>query len=102
MTDVRMSRLAKLLVNYSTAVKPGDWVGVLGDVNAMPVLREVFAAVLEAGGNPSLIINDDQMMRTFLRHAGDDQIAWLDPMHTLYYENADVYIRVNGSSNTRA
>ncbi|MCU0511136.1 MAG: aminopeptidase [Anaerolineae bacterium] len=102
MTDIRAQRLANLLVNYSTTVKPGDWVGILGEALALPVLREVYHAVLVAGGHPSLIMNDEAMTRDFLRHASAEQIAWLDPMQTLYYDKADVYIRVTGSSNTRA
>lgn len=102
MTDIRLRRLADLLVNYSTSVQPGEWVGILGDVTALPALREVYRAVVQAGGNPTLLMSDEQMTRTFLREANDDQIAWLDPSQTLYYEQADVYIRVGSSSNTRA
>jgi aminopeptidase len=102
MSDIHLQRLADVLVNYSTEVQPGEWVGVLGDASALPALREVFAAVMRAGGNPSLMISDEQMMRTFLREANDDQIAWLDPMQTAYYNDADVYIRVGSTSNTRA
>jgi aminopeptidase len=102
MTDIRLQRLADVLVNYSTAVKPGDWVGILGDVAVLPALREVYTAVLRAGGNPTLMLSDEAMTRTFLREASDDQIAWLDPSQTLYYDQADVYIRFGGGSNTRA
>ncbi len=102
MTDVRLSRLAKLLVNYSTQVKPGDWVGILGDVTVLPALREIYAEVLQAGGNPTVILSDDAMNREFLRNASDDQINWLDPTQTHYYEQGDVYIRIGGGANTRA
>lgn len=102
MNDIRLTRLANLLVNYSTAVKKGDWVGILGDVSALPALREIYTAVLKAGGNPSLLIDDEYTKRQFLREADDDQLAWLDPMHTLYYDKADVYIRIGGIPNTRA
>ena len=102
MTDIRMQRLADVLVNYSTQVKPGDWVGILGDVLTLPILREVFTQVLKAGGNPHLMISDETMARTFLREANADQLSWLDPSQTLYYEEADVYIRVSSSNNTRA
>jgi aminopeptidase len=102
MTDVRLKRMADLLVNYSTEVKPGEWVGILGDVVTLPALREIYAAVLRAGGNPTLMLSDEYMARTFLREANDDQVAWLDPSQTLYYEQADVYIRIGGGSNTRA
>lgn len=102
MSDIRLQRLADLLVSYSTETKPGEWVGVLGDVVALPALREVYAAVLRAGGNPTLFLGDEAMTRAFLREASDEQIAWLDPSQTVYYEQADAYIRVGSSQNTRA
>lgn len=102
MVDKRLTKLADILVNYSTSVKPGDWVGILGDVAALPLLREVYSAVVKAGGNPSLLFTDEYMMREFYRHASEDQLTWLDPSHTLYYDNADVYIRVGALNNTRA
>jgi aminopeptidase len=102
MTDPRTQRLAEVLVNYCTEVKPGDWVGILGNVTALPALRAVYAAVVRAGGNPSLLLGDETAFRTFAREASAEQIAWLDPMHTLYYDQADVYIRVGSSANTRA
>lgn len=102
MTDIRLQRLADVLVNYSTEVQPGEWVGILGDVSALPALREVFSAVLRAGGNPVVMMSDEVMQRTFLREANETQMAWLDPSQTLYYERADVYIRIDATNNTRS
>ncbi|NOG50978.1 MAG: aminopeptidase [Chloroflexi bacterium] len=102
MSDNRLTRLASLLVNYSTAVKPGDWVGILGDVSVLPALREVYAAVVKAGGNPSLLIDDAAMQRIMLREGSKAQFDWLDPALTKYFDEADVYIRIGGSPNTRA
>ena len=102
MSDKRIERLADVVVNYSTKVQPGDWVGILGDVSVLPALREVYCAVLGAGGNPALMMSDAAMTRMFLREANDDQMTWLDPAQTLYYEQGDVYIRVGGGTNTRA
>jgi aminopeptidase len=102
MTDIRLKRLASVLVNYSTEVQPGQWVGVLGDVAALPALREVFEAVVKAGGNPTLMMHDEVMMRAFLRNASDEQLSWLDPSLAAYYDKADVYIRVGSSQNTRS
>jgi aminopeptidase len=102
MTDIRLERLANVLVDYACGVKPGMWVGILGDVAALPALRQVYREVLRYGGNPTLIISDEYMTRVFAREANDDQIAWVDPSMTLYYEQADIYIRVGSSNNTRA
>ena len=102
MKDPRIEKLADVLVNYSTSVQPGEWVGILGDVAALPLVRAVYTAVLHAGGNPSLMLTDEYMTRQFIREASDEQIAWLDPSQTLYYDQADVYIRLGAFPNTRA
>ncbi len=102
MSDLRRQRLARLLVEYSTAVQAGDWVGILGDFNALPILRDVYEAVIDAGGHPSLFIDDERMQRYFLRHARSEQLQWLDLSLKLYTETADVYIRVKAPENTRA
>jgi aminopeptidase len=48
------------------------------------------------------MLSDDYVQRQFMRLASDEQLEWLDPSKTLYYEKADVYIRCGGSQNTRA
>ncbi len=102
MTDIRLQRLADVLVNYSTEVKPGQWVGILGDVQALPALREVYMAVLKAGAHPSVMLSDEWMGRHMLREGNDAQLEWLDPAMSAYIEKGDVYIRVGSSTNTRA
>ena len=102
MHDPRIENLADILVNYSTKVQPGEWVGVLGDVASLPLVREVFAKVVKAGGNPSLMLTDETLTRDFARLANDDQMQWLDPALSLYYDKADVYIRCTAFPNTRA
>lgn len=102
MSDLRRRKLADLLVNYSTEVKPGDWVGILGDFKSLPILRDVYQAVVDAGGHPSLLIDDSQMQRYFLRNASDEQMNWVDPALQRYTEGGDVYIRVGAPDNTRA
>jgi len=102
MRDPRIDHLADILVNYSTSVKPGEWVGVLGDVVSLPLVRAVFEQVVKAGGNPSLMLTDETLTREFALLANDDQMAWLDPMLNLYYDKADVYIRCTAFPNTRS
>ncbi len=102
MSDTRRRKLARLLVEYSTQVQPGDWVGILGNFGALPILRDIYEAVIDAGGFPSLFVEDDQMGRYFLRNANDDQMQWIDPRMRLYVDEADVYIRALAEENTRA
>ncbi len=102
MTDARLKKLADVLVNYSVAVKKGEWVAIRGDASALPALRATYEAVLKAGGNPTLVIGDEAMTRTFLREASEDQLSWLDPNLQLFSEKGDVMITFLSSNNTRA
>jgi aminopeptidase len=102
MTDVRLERLADLLVTYSTEVQPGQWVGILADLGAVEAARLVYARVLAAGAYPSLMLTDEVSQRMLLRDGSDAQLEWLDPMQSLYVEKGDVYIRLGSTSNTRA
>ncbi|MBE2272626.1 MAG: aminopeptidase, partial [Anaerolinea sp.] len=102
MNDPRIDKLADVLVNYSTDVQPGQWVGILGDVSALPLIRSVYMHVLRAGGNPSLMLTDEYLTRNFIREATDAQMEWQDPAQALYYDQADVYIRCGALPNTRA
>ena len=102
MSDIRRKRLAQLLVEYSTGVQPGEWVGILGNFDALPILRDIYATVIDAGAHPSLIVDDDQMHRYLLRNASDDQMTWIDPLMKLYVDKADVYIRATAQTNTRS
>ena len=102
MSDIRRRRLAKLLVEYSTEVRPGQWVGILGNFGALPLLRDIYEAVVDAGAFPSLFIDDESMSRYLLREANEAQLSWIDPSQKLYVNEADVYIRASAPENTRA
>lgn len=102
MTDPRTAKLADILVNYSTAVKPGDWVLISGGVLALPLLNEVLRQVARAGGRPTLLMNSDLTSETLLREAALEQLEWVSPIETLLYDQIDVLISVRASENTRA
>ena len=101
MNDPRLKNLAEILVNYSVAVKPGDWVMVHGNVVAMPLVNEVMRAVLRAGGNPSLFLNSDDLNEITLSESSNDQLQWVPPIEKMLVENVDVRIDLIADSNTR-
>ena len=55
MSDPRIENLAKILVNYSVKVKPGDWVVVNANTVAHPLTVEVVRALLRSGGYPTIL-----------------------------------------------
>ncbi len=102
MTDPRVKKFAELLVNYSTHVKPGDWVHVEGDIQAAPLVREIVASALRAGGNVTYGLLDDETTEIFLQNANEDQLSWEDPLDLHSIKEANVLIFVNAPQNTRS
>jgi aminopeptidase len=102
MTDARMVKLAEILVQYSTAVRPGEWVLVRGHVLALPLVNEVVRQVLRAGGNPTVQLSSDDLDEIILREASDEQLRWISPATRLAEEQIDVSISLRAAQNTRA
>jgi aminopeptidase len=101
MPDPRIEKMADVLVNYSTAVQPGDKVLLMGDELAAPLLRAVYAKVLQAGGHPQLLVQLSGTQELFYRYANDDQLAHIPEPVKLMLETYDVRIRIGAAANTR-
>lgn len=102
MADIRIERLATLLVNYCTSIKPGDWVLVAGHLSALPLIEEVVKRVAIAGGNPTIDLQTESIDEAMLRHASEEQLGWVTPYAQMMAENVDARIVVRGAYNTRS
>lgn len=101
MTDIRMQRLAKLVVQYSVQVKEGDWVLVIGDVKTEPLLDLVVKEVLLAGGHPQIKMDSEAAQETMYQYATEKQLAFVSPTEKMLVEKIDGYIYLQGNRNTR-
>jgi aminopeptidase len=97
-----VEKLADVLVGYSVAVQPGDKVIIQGDELAAPLLRAVYAKVLQAGGHPQLFVSLSGTDELFYRYASDVQLQHVPEPVKLIAETYDVRIRVGGAENTKA
>lgn len=102
MTDIKLNRLANVLVNYSTKVKAGDWVHVNANWQAIPLVKEVVAYILRAGGNPSVSLESSDLNEVFMAQAGEAQLRWMPPLDMHMIKNANVWIIIEAPENTRA
>jgi len=100
--DLRVDNLARLLVNYCVATRRGDWVLINADLNAQPLVERVYAHVLDAGANATVVYNDEQLSEHFYRHAGEEQLRWVSPLDEMLAERVDARIVVRAPANTRS
>jgi aminopeptidase len=102
MRDPRLTKLADILVNYSVGVQPGNLVRINTGPAATPLVLEVYRAVLAAGGHPMVRMSPDEASELFLKHAGDEQLRYLNPVTKYEYEHMDCSIGIWAEENTRS
>ena len=102
MTDPRVEKLAELLVRYSAPVKPGDRVVIEADALAAPLIRAVYAHVLQAGGHPLVLAQLEGLDETFFRYASEEQLKHVSEVSKLIINTYDVRIALVADHNTKA
>jgi aminopeptidase len=102
MTDPRVVKLAHTLLDYSTQVKPGETVYLTGELEGLPLLREIYQASIEKGAKTVVHLRDEKMSNYLLRHGSEEQIGFISPDEQFRSEAADVSIYVRSTGNTRA
>jgi len=101
MTDHRVEKLAQVLVDYSTAVQPGDKVVINGGTAAEPLLHAVYARVLEAGGHPLLLTSLPGTEHLLYDLGSDEQLSFIPEPLRVIIETYDVRINIRAAANTK-
>src|SRR5919206_1993866 len=99
--DSPVERLADVLVGYSAGVRPGDLVQIESSELAAPLIRAVYARVLDAGGHPEVSLGVEGLTELLLGEGSDEQLTWISPARRESLERADVWIRLDADVNTR-
>src|SRR5512133_1094469 len=94
--------MARVLVDYSTNIQPGDKVLIEATLLAEPLVREVYRRVLERGGHPHLLLSLPDQDEMFFAEAKDDQLDFVPALHQFAVEQFEARIRVYSEGNTRA
>jgi aminopeptidase len=102
MSDIRVEKLAELLVKYSVAVKKGDRVMIKGDYAAAPLVKAVYAETVKAGGHPIVFLEPEGLAEIFYKYASDEQLRFVNEPEKIIYDNYDVMIHLGGTGNTKS
>ena len=98
--DKRWQQLGDLLVNYATAVRPGERVMIaMGEVESLPLTEAVYAAAVRAGAYPQVQFLSETLRHALLKHGDEEQLRWVPEIEAYGMEWADVYIGLRGAYN---
>lgn len=102
MVDSRITKFAKVLVNYSLGLKKGDFFVIEGSTVSEPLLKEVYKEAILAGANPMMNASIEGLSEMMLKLGSDEQITYIDPTKKVIFDQANALLTVWGSHNTKS
>lgn len=102
MADARIENLARVLVEYSLDIQPGQLVAVAGTTLADPLIRAAYRQILVRGAYPTVQVALPELNVDFFRLASDDQLRYITPDERLIPEQVDATLRIMSDANTKA
>lgn len=93
--------LAKSLVNYSCALKPGEKVliNVIG-FSTLPLIKQIVKETYKAGGYPYVELHDPSVTREIMLGCKEEQLEFLKNVDMFRMKGMDAYIGVRGNDNS--
>jgi len=79
MADIRLLRMARVLVHYSLGIKKGDRLSIRTEPVAAPLVREIVREALHAGAFPETIIALPGIAQIRFQQASDEQLSYIPP-----------------------
>jgi aminopeptidase len=101
MADARIEKLAKVLVNYSLELKPGQtfW------LRTAPLAEELSLAVYEEAVKAGAHVFVEQRVpgaeEIFFKYASDEQLDYVSPIRKLLAEQFDASLYIDADHNSR-
>ncbi len=102
MVDPRIVEHARILVEYSTKVKPGDMVYIITDLEAHPLATEVVKQVAKNSASSLVILSSSEMSRGYMDSATDEALDLLPRNRFEAIKASDVMISISSPENTRS
>ena len=106
MSDLRVQKHAKILVEHSARVAAGDRILIEATTAAEPLVRELYVQILERGGIPhplvyipgTMPLNQEDL---YVAYANEQQLDATPAFLEVAYAEFEGRIRVHSSTNTR-
>jgi aminopeptidase len=95
-------KFARLMVDYSAHVKPGDRVAITSSTAVIPFIRELYRVVLTRGAYPHVLLDIPEQEEILLANASEEQLEYVPLFHKMAFEEFDVLLKVRAETNTRA
>jgi aminopeptidase len=101
-SDVRVTRLARLIVEYSLALQPRHILRIDAPEIASPLVLELYRAALAAGAFPYSTMSVDGLLEILLDEGSEEQLTHVSTLQFHEIETIDALATVWSETNTRS
>jgi aminopeptidase len=102
MTDSRIERLARLIVDYSLEIGERQILRVDSPDVAAPLGVALYRAALDAGGFPYTNLSVDGLLEILLEQGSEEQLAYVSSLQWHEIETIDALATIWSETNTRS
>lgn len=99
MTDSRIKKLAGIIVNYSCAIKPGEFVLIESIGNNDELVRAIIDETYAAGGQPIVKLDNTRTRRSLLMGIGEAQLDMMAELDASLMKRMQAYVGIRGGDN---
>ncbi|MFA5522874.1 MAG: aminopeptidase [Tissierellales bacterium] len=101
MRDIRLQKLAHLIINYSLGIKKDEYLHITGSVATEPLLKELYREALRVGAYPEITAGVEGISEILLKDGSDEQLKFVSPVNKTIAEKYDATIHLLGGVNTK-
>src|SRR5947209_7954618 len=101
MSDIRLQRMAQVLVHYSLGIKKGDRLAISAGPTAAPLIREVVREAIRAGAYPETFIDIPGVREIVLKESSDEQLTYIPAVRHMITEEYEKLLEIYGQDNTK-
>ncbi|GHO71389.1 aminopeptidase [Ktedonobacter sp. SOSP1-52] len=102
MVDIRLQRMARLLVTYSLQVEKGDRLAIIAGPVAAPIIREVYREAIRAGAHPEPMIDLPGIREILLQEGSNEQLLFIPSARRMAFEQYEALLMFFSAENTRS
>ena len=100
--DTRITKWARLLVNYSIEVKESDIVLIRGTTNTVDLVKACYEEVLKKGAHPLVRLSFEEQSYIFYKLAREHQLTFISEIDRVTARTINGLISIIGDSNTKS
>ncbi|MBC8103490.1 MAG: aminopeptidase [Cytophagales bacterium] len=101
MADLRIEKLAQVLVDYSLQIREGDLFRIRGEITAEPLIREVYRLAVRRGAFPFVDISQPTLGEIFAKEAPEASLDWVSPIDRFKVEQMTADLVIIADANTQ-